>query len=219
MIRQGRGSVGWLLTVALAVGIGAPVLAQEETEQRFRVEGDRLFYDTTVLVDGVERDIRYSDVEDLRTVLRRHNGIKVLEVNSTGGGHYPSMDIAALIIDFDLDTHVENTCESSCVNIFLAGNTRTMARGARIGFHQLSWNERSVEEYYNKHRDRREWDTPFKFAEWMYQDTQTETFNRLDYLVKRGVDPLFAIQTIRKPDTSMWFPYRAMLMAAGVVTQ
>ena len=207
------------MAAVLAVCFGNAAVAQETSGQRFVVKGDRLLYDTTVLIEGKEQDIRYSDLDSLRGLLRKHADIQVLEVNSTGGGHYPSMDIAALIIDFDLDTHVENTCESSCVNVFLAGNTRTMARGARIGFHQLSWTARSVEEYYNKHRERRQWDTPFKFAEWMYQDTQTETFNRLNYMVDRGVDAQFAIQTIRKPDTSMWFPYRAVLMAAGVVTQ
>ena len=206
------------MAAALALCLGGSALAQEAGAERFVVEGDRLFFDTTVLVDGKERDIRYSDIDALRDLLRRHAGIKVLEVNSSGGGHYPSMDIAALVIDFDLDTHVENSCESSCVNVFLAGNKRTMARGARIGFHQLSWTARSVEDYYNKHRERREWDTPFRFAEWMYQDTQSETYNRLNYMVQRGVDAQFAIQTIRKPDTSMWFPYRAVLVAAGVVT-
>jgi hypothetical protein len=217
---SGISKVGWLVSATLSLCLSAPVLAQDdEKQQRFRIDGDRLFYDTTVPVDGKELDIRYSDVEGLRDLLRGNDGIKILEINSTGGGHYPSMDIAALVIDFDLDTHVENTCESSCVNVYLGGNTRTMARGARIGFHQLSWNERSVEDYYNKHRERREWDTPFKFAEWMYQDTQTETYNRLDYMVKRGVDAQFAIRTIRKPDTSMWFPYRSVLQGAGVVTE
>ena len=207
------------MAAAFALCLGGGALAQEPAEQRFVVEGDRLLYDTTVLVDGKEHDIRYSDLEDIRNLLRQNVQIKVLEVNSSGGGHYPSMDIAALVIDFDLDTHVEDSCESSCVNVFLAGNKRTMARGARIGFHQLSWTARSVEDYYNKHRERREWDTPFRFAEWMYQDTQTETYNRLNYMVQRGVDAQFAIRTIRKPDTSMWFPYRAVLLAAGVVTE
>lgn len=161
----------------------APAYAQsgdDETSNRFRVEGERLIYDTTALVDGKELDIRYSDVEGLRNILRKNRNIRTLELESTGGGHYPSMEIAALVIDFGLDTHVPNICESSCVPIFLGGTKRTMERGARIGFHQLSWNRNAVEEYYNKHRARREWETPFAFAEWMYQDTQTETFNRLN---------------------------------------
>jgi hypothetical protein len=213
-LRRGR-----LFVAALTLCLGNPAHAQEDTSERFVIGGERLLFDTTIPIEGKERDIRYADLDHLRDLLRKHAEVKVLEINSGGGGHYPSMDIAALVIDFDLDTHVQNSCESSCVNVFLAGNKRTMARGARIGFHQLSWTARSVEEYYDKHRERRQWETPFRFAEWMYQDTQTETFNRLSYMVQRGVDAQFAIQTIRKPDTSMWYPYRAALLAAGVVTE
>lgn len=216
---------GWLciarfgLLLGASLSCGAAVLAEPGEAARFSVQDDRLIFDTTVKVDGKERDIHYADVDALRDMLRAHDSVKVLELNSTGGGHYPSVDLAALVIDFELDTHVEASCESSCVTVFLGGTKRTMAKGARLGFHQLSWNAAAVEDYYNKHRERRGWETPYAFAEWMYADTQTETYNRLNYMVRRGVDPLFAIRTIRKPDGSMWFPYRAVLLAAGVLTQ
>lgn len=195
------------------------VLPGPAAAERFRVEGDRLIYDTVAEVDGEQRDIRSDDVEAMRDALRANPGIRTLEIKSTGGGHYPSMELAALVIDFELDTHVQDTCESSCVPVFLGGTRRTMARGARIGFHQLSWNAEAVENYYNENRDHREWQTPFDFAEWMYEDTQTETYNRLAYMISRGVDAGFAVQTIRKPDTTMWFPLRPVLMAAGVLTE
>ena len=209
--------MGWTFASGLAVCAGA--FAESTAEQRFSIDGDRLTFDTTVEVDGKELDIRYSEVDGLRDLLRKTAGIKVLEINSTGGGHYPSVDLAAVVIDFELDTHVKGTCESSCVTVFLGGTKRTMAKGARMGFHQLSWNAGAVEDYYNKHRKRRGWETPFDFAEWMYEDTQTESDTRLNYMVQRGVDAQFAIQTMRKPDTSMWFPYRAVLLAAGVLTE
>jgi hypothetical protein len=209
---------GLTLAIGLLAGCAGFAQTQDAPQGRFDVSGDRLIYDTTIPIDGKERDIRYADVDVLRDTLRAHPEIRVLELNSSGGGHYPSLDLAALVIDFELDTHVSGTCESSCVSVFLGGTKRTMDKGGRIGFHQLGWNDAAVEDYYNKHRERRGWKTPFEFAEWMYQDTQTETYNRLDYMVQRGVEPRFAIQTIRKPDTSMWFPYRAVLLAAGVLT-
>ena len=202
----------WALLCALVL----PQVAQAE---RFRVDGDRLIFDTLVKVDGELRDIRRPDVEAMRDILREVPGIRVLELNSTGGGHYPAMDLASLIIDFELDTHVADTCESSCVTVFLAGTRRTLARGARLGFHQLSWEADSLQSYYDDNRERRNWDTPYDFAEWMYEDTQTETYNRLAYMIARGVDASFAIQSIRKPDTGMWFPYRSVLLAAGVLTE
>ncbi|MEM6305423.1 MAG: hypothetical protein AAF744_11920 [Pseudomonadota bacterium] len=201
----------------------APAFAQtdaaEPEPQRFSVEGETLTYDTTVLVNGRELDIRQSDVREMRALLRDNPGVTRLALRSTGGGHYPAMDMAALVIDFELDTHVEDFCESSCVTVFLGGAKRSMAKGARLGFHQLSWGANSVQDYYNKHRQRRGWDTPFDFAEWLYKDTQTETYTRLAYMVERGVDAEFAIQSLRRPDATMWFPYRSVLKAAGVITQ
>lgn len=206
----------------LVAGLAGAAAAQDEdpdTSERFRVQGDRLIYDTIALVDGQEQEIRYSDVDLLRDTLRRHKEIKVLELESKGGGHYPSVELAELVIDFELDTHVPNICESSCVTILLGGAKRTMARGARIGFHQLSWGASAIEEYYNEQRERQAWETPFEFAQWMYDDTQTETFNRLKYMIDRGVDSAFAIQSLRRPDAPMWRPYRAVLLAAGVLTE
>lgn len=218
--RRSTATIKMMVAAAFAIiGYSAVFAEEADTTARFRVEGDRLYYDSSVSEDGEDRDIVYADVAVMRSHLRGSPDVRVLELNSTGGGHYSAMDLAALVIDFELDTHVAETCESSCVSVFLGGKSRTLARGARLGFHQLTWSARSVEEYYDKHRKRRGWATPFEFAEWMYEDTQTETYNRLAYMVSRGVDPGFAVQSIRKPDTSMWFPARAVLLAAGVLTQ
>ncbi|WP_299874012.1 hypothetical protein [uncultured Sulfitobacter sp.] len=238
-----RGLAAGLLAAGLGLCLSLPVAAQDEqpsgspqkeaptatpdsaadkapdTSQRYRVDGTSLIFDTVAKLEGKERGVRGSDVKALRNLLRRHRGITVLELESTGGNHYASMEIGALVIDFGLDTHVRNICESSCVTIFLGGTNRTLARGGRLGFHQLYWTPDDVEEYYKDNKEWGEWDTPFDFASWMYQDTQTETFNRLSYMINRGVDPTFAIQSLRKPDASMWRPYRAVLLAAGVLTE
>lgn len=210
-----RSSLRRLMAIAV---LGWAALAGAAQAERFQVDGNRLIFDTITPVDGEPRDIGDADVEAMRDVLRANPAVQVVEINSTGGGHYPAMDLAALIIDFDLDTHVANACESSCVTVFLGGKRRSMARGARIGFHQLSWGAEALKSYYDDNRTRYGWETPFKFTEWVYEDTQTETFNRLTYMMSRGVDAEFAIRTLRRPDTGLWFPYRAVLMAAGVLT-
>lgn len=170
--------VGLLLGLCLA---GAAWAQDEEadTSQRHRVEGNRLIFDTVAKVDGEERGVRGSDVKALRNLLRQHKDITVLALESTGGSHYSSVEIGELVFDFGLDTHVPNICESACVTTFLGGTTRTLARGARLGFHQLYWTPEDVEEYYKDNREWHEWETPFDFASWMYRDTQSETFNRL----------------------------------------
>lgn len=211
-----RLSAVWAVILAHLCGV-LPAVA--DPSDRFSVIKNRLVFDTTVLVDGAEAEIRGDDVALMRDILRDNPDVTLLELKSTGGGHYSSVDLAALVIDFGLDTHVEDFCESACVTVFLAGAARTMALGGKLGFHQLSWDAGDVSDYYDTNKDSRNWDTPFEFAEWMYQDTQTETYNRLIYMISRGVNAEFAIQSLRKPDTSMWYPYRAVLLGAGVLTQ
>ena len=53
----------------------------------------------------------------------------------------------------------------------------------------------------------------------MYLDTQQEVYANLRYLISRGVDPAFAIETIRDPQAEVWRPTRAELLAGGVLTQ
>ena len=205
--------------VAALACLGALSSPLAAGEARLQVVGDRLIYDTQVEVEGELREIEDNDVELIRDLLRDNPGIRVLELNSTGGGYFAALDIATLAIDFALDTHVVDICESACVTIFLGGAQRTMAKGAKLGFHQLTWDSEAAQGFYEENRERRDWSTPFEFVEWVYEDTQTETYNRLTYMVGRGVDATFAIQTIRRPDTGMWYPYRPLLLAAGVLTE
>ena len=205
-------SLSWVMG---GVVLSAPALASE----RYKVENGRLIFNTEVEIEGQDEDLSFDDVEPLRKLLRGDDSIHVLELNSEGGGYYAAFDIADLVIDFQLDTHVRDVCESSCVTVFLAGKNRTMSRGGRIGFHQTSWSAGAIKDYYESNSDREGWETPFDFAAWMYGDTQTEVYALLSYMIARGVDPSFAIQTIRKLDASMWRPYRTVLRAAGVLTE
>ena len=53
----------------------------------------------------------------------------------------------------------------------------------------------------------------------MYRDTQDEVYAHLKYLTSRGGDPMFAIESIRNPQSEMWRPHRSELQAAGVLTE
>ena len=201
-----------LVALIIAGGVSA------EENPKFTVADDRLIFDTETIEDMPEAEIRPQDVDDLRAILRDNSAITTLVLNSNGGQVWAADKMSDIVIDFGLDTHVDGDCDSSCVTVFLAGDKRTMARGSRLGFHQYFWSAGSVESYYDRHRDSRNWETPFDFASWMYNDIQSEVHERLSYMVARGVDPGFAIQTLRRPDGDMWRPYRSVLRAAGVLT-
>ncbi|MEP4196636.1 MAG: hypothetical protein ABJL99_13485 [Aliishimia sp.] len=207
----------WVLATLL---FATPVFANEDNEHpKFRVDGARLIYDTENAPEGVGAEIEVEDADALREILRAHPDISVLELNSGGGSLWASMKMSDIVIDFELDTHVHGDCSSTCARLFVAETTRTMSRGSRIGFHQSWWTADSIQEYYDGNTEEERWDTPFEFASWMYGDTQGEVHKALLYLVRRGVDPLFAIETLKEPSSGMWYPYRIRLLAAGVLTQ
>ncbi|SMX40878.1 hypothetical protein [Maliponia aquimaris] len=198
-----------------------PVLAMAESQQqeasgKFRIEGSTLFYDGEAARDPKNTEIESEDVDELLALLRVNDGITELWLNSVGGGVWAGQEMARLVMDFELDTRVTGECSSSCVTVFLAGARRTLERGGKLGFHQRSWSAEAMRTYYDSWRQDEGWETPFDFASWVYEDTQSEIHKEMTYMISRGVDPAFAIETKRMRST-IWFPSRAELLAAGVL--
>lgn len=203
-----------ICALVLCAGAGAA----QDVSPKFQIAGDTLIYDTVNVPDALA-DIEVEDVDPLLNLLSANPQITMLELNSGGGSVWASQKISDIVIDFGLDTRVNGDCDSSCVTIFLAGQNRSMTRGSRMGFHQVQWSSDNIQDYYEREADEFGWDSPWDFAEWMYLDTQQEVYLALAYMVARGVDPGFAIQSIRKPDGNMWRPHRTVLRAAGVLTE
>ena len=57
----------------------------------------------------------------------------------------------------------------------------------------------------------------FEHSSWIYNDTQKQIFRDMEYLIERGVEPLFAIKTMKADSKDMWYPRRKELEIAGVV--
>lgn len=188
-------------------------------EQRFRIEGETLFYNTDVIDgDDGEDEITWDDVEKIENILSE-NKIKSLNINSSGGYLSAASYLADLVIDYDLDTNVAGSCESACTTVFLGGNKRTVDRGSWVGFHQSYWGPEAIENYYNQMKEDNEWNSPFEFASWMHDDTQSEILTDLEYLIERGVTASFAIKTLQASSDDMWYPRRKELEKAGVIRE
>lgn len=203
----------WLGTGALAQKYAS---ADGPTASKFRVQGNTLIYDSDNVTGEAYPEIDGPDVDQLRSLLRRHDDIITLQLTSTGGLVWAATEMSQVVLDFGLNTIAEGECSSSCVTIFLAGETRTMTRGSRIGFHQNSWSDEGMQSYFKEWRADENWSTPFDFASWVYQDTQHETAAQLEFMIERGVEPLFAIET-KKYRPIMWFPSRDELETAGIL--
>ena len=189
------------------------------SEGKFKVEGATLFYDSFAADTEELQEITWEDLETFSSILKSEPGLKTINLNSSGGEITAALEIADLIIDFELDTNVDGTCDSACTTIFLAGNKRTVERGSKLGFHQSYWDAEYIENFYDSVREYREWETPFEFASWLYSDTQQEILKKLEYLVERGVDAGFAIKTMQATSDDMWYPRRKELEAAGVIVE
>jgi hypothetical protein len=195
----------------------AVLTAKEPLDGKFTLRGERLIYDTETNVPDGEDDITTDDADRFLEILQANPGLKVLELNSGGGSLWAGQEMARIAIDFGIDTIVSGECFSSCVTLFLAGNSRRMMLGSKIGFHQTSWSAASTQKYYEKWRAEENWETPFDFASWVYEDTQTEVFEDLTYMIERGVDPAFAVRTKGVRNDDEWYPSRLELMQAGVL--
>ena len=202
-----------MLALLQSAGFGSAVLAE-----KFKFDGKILFYDTDSAPPGQD-EINWQDVETLVFLLRQQQQIEVLHLNSAGGLIEAAREMADIIIDFELDTRVTDECASACVTLFLAGENRQLDRGGRLGFHRSSWDAASMEEYYKDARADIGWDSLYEFASWSYEEAQKDVLSEMEYLLERGVDPEFAIKTLRAENADMWFPRRRELTLAGVLSK
>ena len=210
--------VGSALVLCIAVVLAASA-AVAQSESRYRIDGDRLIFDTDQVKGDLPASITSGDVDPILALLRKNPDISVLELNSSGGGFWAGRRLASIVMDFGLDTHVNGECASNCTVVFVAGAKRTMSRGSRIGFHQSVWLPEYTEEYYTDEAGAYGWESPWDFASWIYKDTQQEVYENLDFLLSRGVRGDFAIETLKAANDDMWYPSRKDMLSAGFLTE
>ncbi len=198
---------------------GLLVFAPSFANPKFVIEGKILHYDTDLAVKEEDQWITFEDLDYFDEVLRGNPDIKVVYLNSWGGDIDTSYEIADLIIDYELDTHAIGVCYSACTTLFLGGRKRTLERGSKLGFHRGWWDPADMKEYYESEKDAEGWETVYDFASWVYEHAQEAIYLEFQFLLERGVDPFFAIKTIREaPDDDGWYPRRKELLDANFLT-
>lgn len=147
----------------------------------------------TVYLSG---EIGFDSYNAMAAALRKQVKLTHLELNSDGGRISAARGIARLVREAGLSTRVSGTCASACTIIFAAGKRRTLSDGARIGFHgyRLVSNVTTLDTDAEQERDKAEF-------------------------IKQGMDPAFVNRALAIPHDDMWFPSRAELRAAGVLTE
>ena len=188
---------------------------------KFQIDNDILHYNTNLAVDESNQEINWDDVDYFQKVLKENSNIKIVYLTSWGGYIDAAVDISDIIIDYELDTHVKEICFSACPLILIGGDTRTLEKGSKIGFHRSSWTSADMKDYYEDEEVREVygWKNIYDFSSWVYGDSQEEIYQQFKYYLERGVNPEFVIETMKARSDDGWYPRRKELLNAKILTK
>jgi hypothetical protein len=187
--------------------------------ERFEVVGDTIVYRSIISDDADKRGVNQDDVVILENLLDANPQVTTLEITSSGGNLYAAINMLHVVDTFGLDTRVTEYCESACPFVFIAGVNRTMAEGARLGFH-LSYREpEELRAYYVAHKAEEDWTNAFEFASYMFEEGQRHANDIIPLMYAAGLSAEFIHKANSSGSYEMWHPSREELMAGGVITE
>ncbi|MDA5092969.1 hypothetical protein O2N63_02620 [Aliiroseovarius sp. KMU-50] len=157
-------------------------------------------YDLTV-EDGVLRFqgvIALGATKRMRAALQRQPNLRQIYLNSIGGNIFEARGMARLVVDHGMSTHVDRECSSACTIVFIAGQDRHLAQGARLGFHGYALEEAKTHPSF---------------------DIAAEQERDRALFLENGVAEPFLekMHELRPPE--IWFPGRDELIAAGILSE
>ena len=161
-------------------------------EYRLSVDSAKREY----VIEGV---IDFGITRDFRSLLEQYPDGNRVVLTSQGGSIYEARGLAVLIQQHKLDTHVSGECSSACTLAFIAGQRRSLAPAATLGFHQYSM------AYLNRHQV-----SPF-------HDLGREQQRDIEFMLARGISKEFVDRAFEKSHQDIWFPDQASLIRFGVV--
>lgn len=123
---------------------------------------------------------------------------KTLVLSSPGGNVFEARDMAREVQRNDVNTHVTNECNASCLLVYLAGTQRSLGPGAKLGLHSYGLDFSQLLPHVSPLKELR-------------TDQQ--------YFLQRGVSPWFVAKAFELDRDAIWYPSRQELIDAGVVTE
>lgn len=147
-------------------------------------------HDGTIRIEG---NIGFAALNRLDAALASGRKVAVIELESPGGRIPAARGIARRILDRGLATRATGTCASACTLIFAAGRARSLAPGARLGFHGYH----------------------IGIYDSAIRSLATEESRDSAFLRARGIAPGFIARAFATPHDEMWFPSASELRAAG----
>lgn len=130
----------------------------------------------------------------VRRMLEQNPKVREVVLSGPGGRMGAGFEISRMIRSRRLATRVETGCASACTIAFLGGVDRSIAPGAKLGFHQASFPGMSADDMFEANRDMKRFLT-----------------------MSAGIAPDFAQRVLDTPGDSIWVPTPEELLAARVI--
>jgi hypothetical protein len=130
----------------------------------------------------------------VRRALEQNPKIREVVLSGPGGRMGAGFEISRMIRSRRLATRVDTGCASACTIAFLGGVDRSLAPGAKLGFHRASFPGMSADDMFEANRDMKRFLT-----------------------MSAGVTPGFAQRVLDTPGDSIWVPTPEELLAARVI--
>ncbi len=175
----------------------------------FRVSNNEL------IVSGSDVD----DIEGFLLLLEKNEKIDTIVFQDVGGGlQHKGIAIADIIIDFELDTHIEGDCYGHCIAMFMGGKKRTLARGSEIGIAFNPYTRERIQGILDDKTYELVGDLT-DYIIWVDENARQELMEYFSLLVERGVKPEFIINSVKKGSPDTWIPRRKELLEANILTE
>jgi hypothetical protein len=188
---------GVLNFVVTFVSSGLPQISAT-TRIAFMGDPDMPDYSLRIMRNGTEAEItggfKYGLTDDFSKLLKASRQIRVVHLNSIGGRIGEAEKLYNLIRDGQLITYVHSRCLSACTIAFAGGKERYIAQGAVLGFHEPAFPGMSKD------------------------DVQASVVEQAQIFRAAGFSTDFVYRALRTPNSEMWKPTVAELIAANVIT-
>ena len=157
-------------------------------------------YSLRLLNNGSEVEISgwitYGLTEDARTMISENPSIRVVELNSAGGRLGEAYRLRDFIKASGLDTYSATHCESACTIAFMGGKNRRVGLDGKLGFHRPA----------------------VLIPGLWFEALNAQVAKQKAQFVAAGVSEAFAARALDIPASSIWYPTRAELEEAHVIT-
>jgi len=195
-----------LLGIAVLMMLGSAGAASAASPVATRAQqkdADVPAYTLSLSADGhavvLSGGVRFGLARDLQSLLDATPGIATLILTSPGGRLSEAESVAHLIRARGLNTYVPQYCYSACTRIFVAGEQRTLAIAAKLGFHGAALTAPVPA-------------LAARFVLWGVNETEVA-----DYAAD-GVDRAFMRRAMAVTPPGLWRPTAKELLAAHVIT-